>query len=91
MEKVLVTGATGQLGNNLVRLLLDRGVSVRVLVRSKGPLTALDGLDVETVVGSVEDAQAVAEAVDGVSGVIHSAGCVLLGWRHADLHERATM
>lgn len=89
LEKVLVTGATGQLGNNLVRLLLNRGVSVRVLVRSKGPLAALDGLDVESVVGSVEDADVVAKAIDGVCGVIHSAGCVLLGWRHADLHDRA--
>jgi dihydroflavonol-4-reductase len=89
LEKLLVTGATGQLGNNLVRLLLDRGHRVRVLVRNHGPHPALDGLDIETAVGSVEDAQAVRRAVADTSGVIHAAGCVLLGWRHAELHERA--
>ncbi len=89
LAKVLVTGATGQLGNNLVRLLLERGHAVRVLVRNEGPHAALEGLDVQTVVGSVEDVDAVRRAVRGCSSVIHAAGCVLLGWRHADLHERA--
>ncbi len=89
LEKVLVTGATGLLGNNLVRQLRDRGIAVRVLIRTDGPLPALEGLDVERVVGSVEDPEAVATAVQGVSSVIHSAGCVLLGWHNAKLHERA--
>jgi nucleoside-diphosphate-sugar epimerase len=34
-EITLVTGSTGLLGNNIVRLLLERGEKVRVLVRDK--------------------------------------------------------
>ena len=32
---ILVTGATGLVGNNVTRLLLERGEAVRVLARSK--------------------------------------------------------
>jgi dihydroflavonol-4-reductase len=35
IETALVTGATGLLGNNLVRLLISRGVRVKALVRSR--------------------------------------------------------
>ena len=36
--KALVLGATGQLGNNLVRVLLAKGTKVRVLVRPNSKL-----------------------------------------------------
>lgn len=35
LRSAFVTGATGLLGNNLVRELVARGVSVKALVRSK--------------------------------------------------------
>ena len=45
--KVLVTGATGFLGANLVHHLVARGDQVRVLKRPKTPPTLLEGLPVE--------------------------------------------
>src|SRR5690606_13285997 len=54
--KVLVTGAAGHLGANLVRhLLLEEGVEVRVLLRKGSDNSAMDGLDVERVYGDLRD------------------------------------
>ena len=50
-----VTGATGHIGNVLVRQLLSRGERVRALVRPTHPPIALEGLDVELVTGDILD------------------------------------
>ena len=83
----LVTGATGLLGNNVVRLLLDRGESVRALVRESSDPRPLEGLEVETVLGDVCDATSVLRACDGADVVVHSAGFVHVGWSRQDLHR----
>src|SRR5262245_19035711 len=86
MTKYLVTGATGLLGNNIVRQLVDAGQAVRVLSRSTSDGRALEWLPVERVTGDVRDAAIVAEACRGVDVVIHSAGHVHLGWKQLDQH-----
>ncbi len=50
-----VTGATGFIGANLVRLLLQQGYEVRALVRPTSRLDNLQGLDVEIVKGDLND------------------------------------
>ena len=42
----LVTGATGLVGNNVVRLLIARGEEVRVFIREHSDHTPLRGLPV---------------------------------------------
>lgn len=74
--KILVTGATGHLGANLVRRLLADGDAVRVLVRSGRDNGALAGLDVERVQGDLRDAEAVSAAVRGCVRVYHCAALV---------------
>lgn len=69
---VLVTGATGHLGANLVRELLDRGHHVRALVRMSSNLSALQGLDVELVIGDLLDRQSLRRAMFGVEFVFHA-------------------
>ena len=79
----LVTGATGLVGNNVVRMLVSRGESVRAFVRSRqASQHCLAGLPVETIHGSLGDEGAVQAAVDGARVVIHSAAMVHCGWRH---------
>jgi dihydroflavonol-4-reductase len=75
----LVTGATGLVGNNVVRLLLERGQRVRALVRNPTD-KALLGLPLDTVAGDVCDQETVGRAAEGVDLIIHAAARVHLGW-----------
>ncbi len=89
--KVLVTGATGLLGNNVVRQLLDASHHVRVLVRKNSSLKTLEGLDVEIFTGDVSDSDAVDRAMKGMDTVIHSAAFVFLGWSQLEKSRRVNV
>lgn len=80
----LVTGATGLLGNNVVRALLAGGHAVRVIVRSSSDPRPLEGLDVERIEGDVRDAAVVKRACEGIGAVIHSAAAIHFGWTGLD-------
>ncbi|MCA9149541.1 MAG: NAD-dependent epimerase/dehydratase family protein [Planctomycetales bacterium] len=77
----LVTGATGLVGNNLVRVLLEKQCTVRILARETSSRRPLQGLDVEWVIGDVTDKDAVQRAVTGVNCVLHAAADTHIGWR----------
>jgi len=81
---VLVTGATGLLGNNVVRLLLKQGKPVRVLVRENSDREPLRELDVEVSHADIRDSAAVATACRGASVIIHAAALVRIGGRGMD-------
>jgi dihydroflavonol-4-reductase len=69
----LVTGASGFIGSAVVRKLLARGRRVRCYVEPGARLDNLEGLDVETVTGDVNDRQAIARALDGCDALYHLA------------------
>ena len=72
MAQSLVTGGAGFVGSNLVRALVERGESVRVLDNfSTGSRANLDGLDVEVVEGELRSYERVHNAVRGVEVVYH--------------------
>jgi UDP-glucose 4-epimerase len=72
MAHVLVTGGAGFIGSNLVRALLERGESVRVLDNfSTGNRANLEGLDTEIVEGELRSYERVHNAVRGVEVVYH--------------------
>jgi nucleoside-diphosphate-sugar epimerase len=73
---VLLTGANGHLGANLLRRLLREGVEVRVLLRSSSDNSTLDGLSVERVFGDLRDVASVRRAVRGCSQIYHAAALV---------------
>lgn len=68
----LVTGATGVVGPPLVRLLVEEGYRVRVLLRSE-PEPGLLPPGVEPVRGDLTDPSALREAVRGAGVVFHLA------------------
>lgn len=72
----LVTGATGHLGNNLVRELVRRGTEVRALVRPGTSVEALAGLPVEIVEGDLNDANSLSRATNGVTHLFHTAAMI---------------
>ena len=83
----LVTGATGLVGNNVVRMLLDRDQAVRVLVRASCDTRPLDGLDIDAVEGDIRDPEAVRKACQGVNQVVHCAAVVHIGWSQLELQR----
>ncbi len=72
----LVTGATGHIGNALVRELLSRGREVRALVRPWRDCTSLDGLDIQLVEGDILDPISLRRAFAGIEDVYHLAGMI---------------
>jgi len=74
--KILVTGGDGQLGANLVRVLIDRGHVVRTLVKPGHKAVALRGVPAEIVIGDVLDRTDMQFAVHGCDAVVHAAAMV---------------
>jgi dihydroflavonol-4-reductase len=71
---VLVTGATGFLGEHLCRVLVEQGRVVRGLARSRSGVLA--ELGVEHVRGDVLDGPELDQALEGMDAVFHLAGAV---------------
>ncbi len=72
-ETVFLTGGTGFVGANLVRLLLDEGYSVRCLARKGNNRKNLDGLTVEFVDGDLLDTPALRAGCAGARYAFHVA------------------
>lgn len=72
----VVTGATGHLGNVLVRELLSRGRRVKAVVQPGDDGSALAELGVEQVLADVRDADALRAAFAQTERVFHLAGIV---------------
>ncbi len=73
---VVVTGASGHLGANLVRALLENGRHVRALVHKDR--RALTGLNIETVTGDVCEPESLVQAFNRVETVYHLAANISL-------------
>lgn len=75
--KVLVTGASGQLGGHVAELLADRGDTVRALVRRTSKREHLVKLpNIEFFEAGLDEAELLHAAVAGVDAIVHSAGLV---------------
>lgn len=77
--KVLVTGATGHIGNVLVRALLKKGYDVTAFVRNMETLESLDGLNISLAYGDVRDINSLESAFKDIDVVFHLAGIIDIG------------
>lgn len=75
----LVTGANGHLGNNLVRLLIEKNIPVRVSVRNIKNTQPFAGLNCEVVQADISDKQSLINALQGVD-VFYAVGAVFKLW-----------
>lgn len=88
MSKVLITGATGFIGNHVTRLCLEQGDEVRVMVMPGEDRSPLNGMDVEFVEGNLLDTASLARAVQGVDRLYHLAALFAIWTKDPDLHYK---
>lgn len=81
-EMVLVTGGGGFLGQYVVRQLLERGDSVRVVARGDYPV--LRDLGAQTLRGDIRDISFMTEACSGIQMVHHTAALPGIWGRQED-------
>ncbi len=72
-DKVLVTGATGLLGANIVKELNNRGYKVKILTRPASKLNGLEGCNYEIIKGDITNKTGLEEAIQDCHYVIHAA------------------
>lgn len=75
---IVITGATGHIGNVLVRELITRGQIVRGFVLKNDDCNSLADLDIEIVRGDVTDLTSLESAFAGADVVFHLAGIVTI-------------
>jgi len=75
----LVTGANGHLGNNLVRLLIEKGIPVRASVRNIQNKEPFAGLNCEVLRADITDKQSLINALQGVE-VFYAVGAAFKLW-----------
>ncbi|MCS7220219.1 MAG: NAD(P)H-binding protein [Anaerolineae bacterium] len=72
--RILVLGATGFIGGQIARVAVEAGYEVRAFCRPHSQRWALQGLQVEPVIGDLEAPASLVTAMKGCQAVIHAAG-----------------
>lgn len=89
--KALVTGASGFSGSHLVKALEKKDIEVVGLVRKSSNLDALANCKAKLVYGDLSDRASIAEAMQDVDWVFHTAAYVEIGLVNAAKMERVNV
>ncbi len=87
--KILVTGASGRVGANLTKALLDRGHAVRAFIfpQDVSRMHKLDAYDVEIQQGDLRNYDDVVRAVKGMDAVYHIGAAMIGPFQNADYFD----
>ncbi len=89
--KILVTGADGFVGSNLVRELLKRNHEITALVqRGVNPVT-LEGLPIQFCDGDLLDPASLRAAMQGCDALVHSAAHLGVWPYHSDIQRKVNV
>ena len=87
ISHAFVTGATGLLGNNLVRALVNRGIKVTGLVRNiKNAKKQFSDLEITFVEGNLNNPDSYKEALKGCDGLFHTAAYFKEAYKGGENH-----
>ena len=86
--RILLTGATGFLGNNIARALVEQGHSIVVTLRHSSNRRTLDGIPHEPVNLDFESPEDLSIAFKNIDAVIHSAALIQIGWSKLALSRK---
>ena len=89
--KVLITGATGFIGNHVAKFCLEQGDDVKVMVMPGEDLTPLANMKVEVCEGNLLEKDSLRSPMQGVEGVYHLAGLFSVWTKDPDLHFRVNV
>ena len=82
---VVVTGASGHIGTNLVRALIHEGCRTRSLIHVHHQ--SINGLETDIIRGDICELDSLSQAFRGADVVYHLAACISLsmkGWRQLE-------
>ena len=86
---VAVTGATGHIGNNICRTLLERGHSLKILIQPGSFLP--DDLQAEKIYGNLADTNAIDRLLKNADAVCHSAAVISIGATAPEIVHRVNV
>lgn len=72
-KNILVTGATGFIGQHLVRALIEKNYNVRVFIRNAEKARKMFGDTVEYIIGDISDEEKIKDSLSGIDLVYHLA------------------